>query len=542
MRKVNDNVGLLPIKLGNAKVKQYTFTFIHFNDLHPIIQETNKLYINTISIVELVNKHREYKKDSVHYVKALQFLQKRVENKISEIIPHSNRTKRGLVNVVGSVFKAVTGNLDASDGERYEKLIQNLQKNQNSLEENIRKQNYLSIGVIDKFNLTIQQITQNEKILQGKIDQIALIINSTTYSQNSHFIKDTLNQLIIMYETIDSILQDIENSLTFSKLKIMHPSIIKTDDLFIELKNIQAQVGENLMPLPVKIDNILYYENIIELECFILNNKITYLLHFPITFQMSFTYFHLFSIPIYYKSLFKAILPVNKYLIKGQLHYAFENELCKEAMDSYYICDTPLKEVSYNSPCSVQLLQSKTNNKNCKQVELKITQPIVNQLDNTNQWLVVLPYEVQAHLKCFKQEERAKFQGTYIFEIPPGCETLVNDLLVINERKIINTTNQLILFDDYVTEDDKILPTLHLTSQISEIRLDNLHTLKNQLIENQPHLVFDEVSKYPSLWTLLLYLVIFILCIYLMYKKFPRCRRDVQPPPSRNIQLPPQSV
>lgn len=282
----------MPIHLGSAKIKQYTYTFIHYYDLNPILLEINKLHLEAKNTTDLLEKHNEYFTESSNYLKLLKLIQDRVESKIKEIIPHPKRTKRGLVNALGSVFKAVTGNLDANDGERYENLIKDLQTNQNKLEGSILKQNSLSISVIEKFNSTLGKISHNQKLIESKINQIDFYVQKTTYI-NSLFIKDIINQIINVYEVIDSILQDIENSLTFSKLQTMHPSIIKTEDLFLELSKLQNQIGQQIMPLEVNFENTLLFEKIINIECFIFNNKITYLLHIPITYANSFDYYHI---------------------------------------------------------------------------------------------------------------------------------------------------------------------------------------------------------------------------------------------------------
>nr|CAI5840651.1 unnamed protein product [Callosobruchus analis] len=55
------------------------------------------------------------------------------------------KIKRGLVNGLGSVFKAITGNLD---GERFESLVSELQNNQNKILEAINSQNTLSVELL----------------------------------------------------------------------------------------------------------------------------------------------------------------------------------------------------------------------------------------------------------------------------------------------------------------------------------------------------------------------------------------------------------
>lgn len=509
----------MPLHLGSAKIKHYTYTLIHYYDLNPILLEINKLHFEAKNTTDLLRTHTEYFIESSNYLKLLKLIQDRVESKIKEIIPHPKRTKRGLINALGSVFKAVTGNLDANDGERYESLIKELQTNQNKLEGSILKQNSLSISVIEKFNSTLEKISHNEKIIESKINEIHFYVQKTTQKENSLFIKDVINQIINVYEVIDSILQDIENSLTFAKLKTMHPSIIKTEDLFLELVKIQNQIGQQIMPLEVNFQNTLLFEKLINIECFIFNNKITYLLHIPITYANSFNYYHIYSIPIWYQSLFKVVLPRNKYLLKNQLHFSYRGQPCQEILPKKYICDKEEpKKIQPDSPCVVKLLDSTNDTSTCQQTEVQITHPIINQLDNPNQWIIILPLEETIKLNCLNQQESRKAFGTYLLEIPLGCQVTTKEESIINNQKLIKTSYQPILFPDF-NRVPTMLPTLNLSIQLQEVKLDGLHELKNQIMENQPHTVFRNISNPPSIWTVIIYLLLIGCCIVLIYKK-----------------------
>ena len=276
--------------------------------------------------------------DASNYLKILNLTREKVEIKIKEILPHPKRTKRGLINGLGSIFKAISGNLDANDGERYEEMIKNLQENQQKLGEHIVKQNSISFEIINKFNNTIRKISHNEKLLAQKINQIAIFVGRQTNKENAAFIKDILIQLINMYEILNSVLQDIENSISFARLNLMHPSIIQTNDLFKELLKLQKQVKSKQLPFEISLDNTLIYQNLIKVESFILNNKITYLLRIPIMYPFNFNYYHLYAVPIFIKGQFKTIIPRNKFLIENKLYYTFQRNPCKEVTHQYYIC------------------------------------------------------------------------------------------------------------------------------------------------------------------------------------------------------------
>lgn len=324
MKNLELNIGILPLKLGSAKIQEYTHTLIHFYDLNPIISEINELHRKSENLSNLILQNNDYSFDVSNYLKILNLTKEKTETKIKEILPHPERTKRGLINGLGSIFKAISGNLDANDGERYEKMIKNLQENQNKLGEHVIKQNSISLNIINQFNNTIQKISHNEKLLSQKINQIAIFVGRQTNKENSAFIKDILIQLINMYEIINSVLQDIENSISFARLNLMHPSIIKTNDLFKELLNLQKTIKTKQLPFEISLENTLIYQTFIKVECFILNNKITYLLKIPIMYAYTFNYYHLYAIPIFNKGQFKSIVPRNKFVIENKFYYTFQ--------------------------------------------------------------------------------------------------------------------------------------------------------------------------------------------------------------------------
>lgn len=514
IRNLENNPGIIPLKLGTAKITKYTHTLIHYYDLNPIITEISRLQTQSANLKKLIIEDKYYSIDTSNYLKILNFAEEKVEDKLLEILPQQQRVKRGLINGLGSIFKSITGNLDANDGERYEKLIRELQENQVKLASNIKNQNSLSIDLINNFNKTIQQISHNEKLLEMKINQIS---DRILYKETTFFIKDIMNQIITMYEIINSILQDIENSISFLKLQIMHPSIIKTKDLFNELKKLRKEVKRNQLPLELTLDNILLYEKIIKIDGYILNNKITYILYIPITYPSEFNYYHLFSIPILTQGQFKAIIPRNKYLVKDGLYFAFLSDPCIEVPTQTFICGRlDLQEIKKETPCEIQLLD--TNNSTCQQIKVKLSQSIIKRLDKSDQWIGVLPSEENIKLNCLHQEETRKFAaGTYLINIPVGCQISTRHETIDNTIQSISL-NQPILFPD-LNMDVTNTPKINFSLQLDNIELDGLQEIKTQIIQNQPDIFFEKVSHTPSVWTLIIYGLIILMLVYIVYKK-----------------------
>ncbi len=82
------------------------------------------------------------------------------------------RTKRGLINGLGTAIKFFTGNLDEYDRQRYDQAIEILTKNQSKFKVLIKDQISLFQNSISSFNSTTSKLIENQLKLS---DRIALI-------------------------------------------------------------------------------------------------------------------------------------------------------------------------------------------------------------------------------------------------------------------------------------------------------------------------------------------------------------------------------
>lgn len=527
IKKLDNNPGIIPLKLGSARVEKYSHELIHFYDLNPIIEEINKLKNESLILQQLVETNEDYQFEISNYLKILKFAENRVDTKLSEILPQPQRTKRGLINALGSIFKSITGNLDYTDGERYDKLINQVQTNQIKLSKTIRTQNSLTVALIDKFNETVQQIRHNEKLLETRLRQISLFVETQTQRENANMITDVANQLINMFEIFISILQDIENSISFSMLQQMHPSIINTADLYVELLKIKQFLEKDEFPLKLNKNTMHLFIKYISIKSFIYGNKVVYVLRIPISFSESFKYYHLYPVPILTESQFQVIVPRNKYLIKNQLYFAYSNNPCKEIYPEHFFCaNLDIEPLKANNPCEIQLLGMKDTS-NCQKMPINLSGTMITRLENSNQWIITVPNEETFKLKCNSQNEVQRLiMGTYLFEVPVSCRFSSSKGTVTNIKFFVNQT-QPMLFPDLVNKpsNQHKVPKNFMEIQLTEdMNLDDLKSIKTQMLNNQPFLSTETISYVPSVWTIACSCLMIIVVAYLIYKKMERSR------------------
>lgn len=80
------------------------------------------------------------------------------------------KRKRGLVDGLGSVFKFLTGNLDAADGERYEKIISKLQSAKDLNTQILNEHTHIMNDTLNDLEI----LHSNQKMIKSKLEKIII--------------------------------------------------------------------------------------------------------------------------------------------------------------------------------------------------------------------------------------------------------------------------------------------------------------------------------------------------------------------------------
>jgi len=267
MKKLTQNPGINVLELS----KTYLYSNSYFNyyqyNLSTIKQEYNKIMVHKYEILNHINKHNYFANELKTYINILEFNCEQLNNKIKMITSH--RDKRGIINGLGSIVKAITGNLDASDGSRYDELFEKINKNMHILQTQNLDTIKLNKEMISKFNKQLNNIKHNEETLCKQITEIKNEMNSNNNWRMSITIKDALNQLILLAINLKEILSEIETSISFCSMNKIHSSIINMEML-------RKIAGQN-----TKLD-FLEISNLIKTYCKLRSNMIEYIIEIPI--------------------------------------------------------------------------------------------------------------------------------------------------------------------------------------------------------------------------------------------------------------------
>lgn len=107
--------------------------------------------------------------------------------------------------------------------------------------------------------------------------------------------------------------------------------------------------------------------------------------------------------------------------------------------------------------------------------------------------------------------------GAYLFSVPPNCTLSTQSETIVNENQA-NIQQRTILFPNLgqpVNQSSKI----DLTVQLEDIKLDELQKLKIQIMENQPSITYNKIHHFPSIWTIIIYVLLALIIGYFCFKK-----------------------
>lgn len=424
LQNITCNSGVLPINLGAARLEQNSYTIVHYYNLTPLTEELNDLSLQSVNLQSITLNASEFHSNLENYRKIIFHQQVTIQEKLNSInfsYPPKNpyqtlRRKRSLFPKLGSILKLVTGNLDETDGKRYQEILQDIQTNQINSQRQHDLQYTLSTQVIQRFEQTVKNIEHNELVLKSRISQLSDIVQKEFIELNPLNILvagEAFNQLIMLYNSILTILQDIENSLTFCRLKTFHPSIMKPNELLTEIQKINTNFPGQV---PVNVKSLSDIQRFIEVDCKIANDKIVYFLSFPLNFNTQFDLYFLFPIPTFNNLGYSTVIPNHKYFLKSVSSIKTLSKHCEAG--NPFQC---FKEDLSNGPslCESQVLQS-GNTSECEHISLEIPDNYVQFIPEINQVLAVFPKTESLKFELSDQVEVKEIQGIFLIEHTKG--------------------------------------------------------------------------------------------------------------------------
>lgn len=469
----------------------------------------------------------------------------------------SKRSKRvAWFSAVGTVFKHLFGSMDENDAVKYNEAISSIQDDQKKLALYMKDNILVTNSLLKSYKNLAHKISANQAAIEDSINSInRILINITTESNKIEF-RSKFNELVNILESnilsISFKLEDIVNSVMFSKVNIIHPAVISPKQLFAELvENYRFLPSSRILPTSLTLDNINVVLNISDVSSYYIDHKIVFVIRIPLVTPDEYNLYRCIPFPIPYDknnpNSFTTIIPSVKFvgITKDEQYYSKMDSLhkCKTIYNNY-ICDVSNSySTSDNSICEVNLLTkiSTAIPTSCQSRIFHGKIEIIKNLSN-NKWLYVGSEKSKINIECNKSDTSEPISGTSIITLPSDCKAYIKNTmftpkqnLFINLKPVIPKVN--ILNDtccDFIKYKNIAFNLPNIT--MLNVDFDNVNNIDNSdnIIKN-----LDDIITKPktilhysiSVTSVCVILCIIILTCLLTYKYKILCFKPVSSHP-----------
>lgn len=532
------------MKEGQAVVSHDIWTIIKVLDLRLIYEQLELNIDNYVKLREHVQSCFNYKafdSDFIEVESQTEYAMNITIEKYKQLVPSLIRTKRGLLNPLGSLVKMITGNLDNDDALEYERLMNKLKTKQDRIARKITIVAEMLGKLTDITNTTRNNFIQIDEALK----EIDHSFNESKLFQTSNKIIHMYNTLTNNFQTLYIRLDEIETALVFARIKLLHPSIVDTDELISLLQEIEKSAK---LVYNANIENILKIEQCIEIKAYVKQNQIKFIMQIPLIRNDIFNYYKLIPLPIYNNtnSLTTLILPKYPYLLVKGLYTKSLSQPCREIEESRFLCFENDASLLIKDECITALVQFSTNVSSCHPVPV-IIDDVKADLIQPNRWVVYAKTETLITKYCDSEIMQENICGTYLLTLDDDCQLKIKDLNFKRQqfqgKDVFYTRLPIFNLPRMVTrESDAQRRPVHLNG----VDLVNIQQLNNLLQESESEITSESEMYYQFksfyIGNIAFYIIIITFFVFLAYKYniHKICVKDVtqdNPHNSDNLEL-----
>jgi hypothetical protein len=344
-----------------------------------------------------------------------------------------------------------------------------LEKDDREIQNLIKEQIQVTTSTIKNFNYTIQKLQIDEQAFNDEFkiieDEINKIEENNYYFNNQLKLINTCEQLLESLVLIESQVNNIIESITFAKLKVLHPSIIIKPEYL--LNQLRSQISQNLdhnnFPLHPSVYALPVLTNLITLQAYKTNKRIVLI---PIPTKDSKT------------NLFHTIILESKYvaLSDNNRQYLKINsiEKCKDPQEETLSCSDLIPFLYKNPPCEIEVLTRLTANEKCYPVLLDIEDYNVQKV-KTNKWIIITIKNLP--ITCSSGGPKAEFiNQNSILTMAPRCTAFIGSIQVhVQEEKFSNYSEADVIPSIYYDCCENFTPPLNQHHQLKPLKINTLN-------------------------------------------------------------------
>lgn len=472
LESLGNGPGLLPFNLGKTKLIVHYHSFLQYIDL---INFENQL--NSIETQLDYFKTKLDNQTFILYELQINYLSEKlikINSQLKSLEP--NRMKRGLVDGFGSIIKSITGNLDQTDAEKYDKAIKVLESNENKLVSELNEHITLNKEWMTQHAIILTNIAENQVRLNKTLE---LILNNDAYAENSLLKFGKFAQLLaIISENAEDLvleLNRIEDILAFTRASSTHHRMLSISNLGQIIGRLRNIYGKD----EILESDLREYYSIIKPGYYYVDKRIVIILKFPIVSPRKFELFKLSIVPNKFQQTFIPTFPF--IATDGKAFFYIEAECPK--FNQYHLCTENVNhQARENKDCIQTLITRQFMEKTCRPTQITLTKEAMEQLDDQH-YTIIFPKPTRVELDCGRREFITA-NGSYLATIPQSCSLHTDEFTIINTQNQIRGRPMKIteISENYYNTNNFTIPHIHLKA----INFKGLRDIEDKIIMHKP--------------------------------------------------------
>jgi hypothetical protein len=318
LEKFEESPGLYYVDKGRVNLYTTMWRTIVYVDLKAEDLEVDTIgsYINHVdrlcNSVEVKNwtgcsQFREAVTDRFRHLQGSESLLKNTVGKGSG----DSRLRWGILNFIGEISKVLFGTLDENDADYYDEQIRKFDRNSDDTTELLKQQVCVLRTTLGAFNETLGDVEHNNKLVRKGLSDIQTYLDTLSSETARKFsifdakfiiekhITQVNKALTILQRNIDVVL----NSVLPAQSGSIQPQIVPPNLLLESLRGSQSFFPrDTILPFPLNKNSTSLIYKVCEMQVYIQNNRLSYVVSIPLVNKREFRAYHLVPVPI----------PVNK--------------------------------------------------------------------------------------------------------------------------------------------------------------------------------------------------------------------------------------
>lgn len=539
---------LLDIKFTNDHWN--VITYVDLSHIQPHLENVEFLFDKTSKYCDSVSSS-QVKSDCLNSLNSLKLQHSNNVKKFSSIsylvqVNEVKRSKRGLIDAGGSLLKTFFGTLDSDDAHKFTNAINKVQSDEKQLTILMRDNIHVIKSTISTFNNTMTKVKDNENRLNQNLNKIEEAFSKLINTSDKLEIK---SQLMLLLTSLESIvitlsfdIDDINNAILFSKINVLHPTVLSPVQLYKELELHSNQLPRHTeLPILLTLQNISEIINISDIVCYYQDNKLILILKIPLVLSQVYNLFQIIPLPTSLDNktpdTYVLIAPTKQYLAitTDRLFYSqFESvSECKVIKNQCFVCVlTNVYSTIANPTCETILLTDVINKlpNSCQTRILRGSIDLFQKISN-NRWIFVQSEPSKGHIMCNSdmRDHVEILLGTGILHLPKSCKAFYKTLTFVPTDSM--TSNFTTTVSNFNILTDDCCNSLKSNKTLHGVPLIKLNEFNNfdSLLKASTHLDDFEkqlnnigepshLEKYSTHYVSLIYVISFVCIIYFLFR------------------------